>query len=91
MRLVDRPAVTSLEEGAHGDEAEGEEGQEGDPQDQEGQEALALDLLVVNGDPLQDLRLLAEPDKNLVVIMKDGRVHKDTRAGPAPVMGSVIE
>jgi len=49
------------------------------------------DLLVVDGDPLQDLSLLAAPDKNLVVIMKDGRIHKDARAGAAPVMGSVVE
>jgi imidazolonepropionase-like amidohydrolase len=49
------------------------------------------DLLVVNGDPLQDLGLLAEPDKNLVVIMKDGRILKDARAGPPPTMGSVVE
>lgn len=49
------------------------------------------DLLVVNGDPLQDLSLFAEPDKNLVVIMKDGRIHKDARAGPALTMGSVTE
>jgi imidazolonepropionase-like amidohydrolase len=38
------------------------------------------DLLLVAGDPLQDLSLLAAPDKNLVVIMKDGRIHKDARA-----------
>ena len=49
------------------------------------------DLLVVAGNPLQNLSLFTEPDKNLVVIMKDGRIHKDARAGPAPVMGSVIE
>ncbi|HSZ51858.1 MAG TPA: amidohydrolase family protein [Caulobacteraceae bacterium] len=49
------------------------------------------DLLVVAGDPLQDLSLLAQPDKNLVVIMKDGKIHKDARAGAAPVMGSVVE
>jgi imidazolonepropionase-like amidohydrolase len=49
------------------------------------------DLLVVAGDPLQDLSLLAEPDKNLIVIMKDGKIHKDARARPAPVMGSVVE
>ena len=49
------------------------------------------DLLVVAGDPLQDINLLAEPDKNLVIIMKDGNIHKDTRAGAAPTMGSVIE
>jgi imidazolonepropionase-like amidohydrolase len=49
------------------------------------------DLLVVAGDPLRDLKLFAEPDKNLVLIMKDGKIHKDARAGPAPAMGSVIE
>jgi len=37
------------------------------------------DLLVVTGDPLQDVSLLAAPDKNLVVIMKAGKIHKDTR------------
>jgi imidazolonepropionase-like amidohydrolase len=35
------------------------------------------DLLVVAGDPLQDLSLLAAPDKNLALIMKDGKVVKD--------------
>jgi imidazolonepropionase-like amidohydrolase len=38
------------------------------------------DLLVVAGDPLQDISLLAAPDKNLVVIMKNGKIHKDIRA-----------
>jgi imidazolonepropionase-like amidohydrolase len=38
------------------------------------------DLLVVAGDPLQDIGLLAAPDKNFVVIMKAGKIHKDTRA-----------
>jgi imidazolonepropionase-like amidohydrolase len=37
------------------------------------------DLLVVAGDPLQDVSLLAAPDKNLVVIMKAGKIHKDAR------------
>lgn len=37
--------------------------------------ALA-DLLLVNGDPLADIRLFAEPAKNLAVIMKDGVLHK---------------
>jgi imidazolonepropionase-like amidohydrolase len=49
------------------------------------------DLLVVAGDPLQNLALFTEPDKNLVVIVKDGKIHKDARAGPAAVMGSVVE
>ena len=38
------------------------------------------DLLVVAGDPLENISLLAEPDKNLVVIMKNGTIHKDVRA-----------
>ena len=44
--------------------------------------ALA-DLIVVDGDPLANLKLIADPDKNFVLIMKDGRVVKDTRE-PAP-------
>lgn len=42
------------------------------------------DLLVVDGDPLQDIGLLAQPDKNLVVIMKDGKVLKDSRTTARP-------
>jgi len=44
-------------------------------------EAGALaDLLLVGGDPLVDLSLLADPDRNLSVIMKDGVIHKNTLA-----------
>jgi imidazolonepropionase-like amidohydrolase len=39
--------------------------------------ALA-DLLLVDGDPLQNIDLIADPAKNLVVIMKDGRIYKNT-------------
>ena len=43
-------------------------------------EAGALaDLIVVDGDPLANLKLVADPDKNFLVIMKDGRVVKDAR------------
>lgn len=38
--------------------------------------ALA-DLLLVNGDPLQNIRLLEDPAKNLLVIMKDGKIYKN--------------
>ncbi len=42
-------------------------------------EAGALaDLILVDGDPTVDLKLVADPDKNFLVIMKDGRVVKDT-------------
>jgi imidazolonepropionase-like amidohydrolase len=35
------------------------------------------DLLLVDGDPMQDIGLLADPDKNLLVVMKDGRFFKN--------------
>lgn len=38
--------------------------------------ALA-DLLLVNGDPIADIGLLADPGKNLTVIMKDGQIVKN--------------
>lgn len=39
--------------------------------------ALA-DLLLVDGDPIADIGLIADPAKNVVVIMKDGRIYKNT-------------
>lgn len=38
--------------------------------------ALA-DLLLVDGDPLVQLELLADPGKNLLLIMKDGKIYKN--------------
>jgi imidazolonepropionase-like amidohydrolase len=44
-------------------------------------EAGALaDLVLVDGDPLANLKLIADPDKNFLVIMKDGRVVKEKLA-----------
>nr|WP_269147624.1 amidohydrolase family protein [Nocardia cyriacigeorgica] len=39
--------------------------------------ALA-DLILVDGDPLADINLIAGPAKNFHVIMKDGVIHKNT-------------
>lgn len=39
--------------------------------------ALA-DLLLVDGDPIADIKLIADPAKNFVVIMKDGKIYKNT-------------
>jgi imidazolonepropionase-like amidohydrolase len=36
------------------------------------------DLLVVDGNPLDDIRLIESPEKNLAVIMKDGVIYKNT-------------
>lgn len=42
------------------------------------EEGAFADLLVVEGNPLENLALMAEPGRNLRLIMKDGRVHKNT-------------
>jgi imidazolonepropionase-like amidohydrolase len=39
-------------------------------------DALA-DLLLVDGDPIANLDLVTHPDKNFLVIMKDGKIHKN--------------
>jgi imidazolonepropionase-like amidohydrolase len=42
-------------------------------------EAGALaDVLLVDGDPIANLDLVADPDKNFLVIMKDGKVYKNS-------------
>jgi imidazolonepropionase-like amidohydrolase len=38
--------------------------------------ALA-DLLLVEGNPLDDISLLEDPERNFAIVMKDGKVHKD--------------
>jgi len=35
------------------------------------------DILLVDGNPLENLDLVADPDKNFVVIMKDGKIYKN--------------
>ena len=35
------------------------------------------DILVVEGDPLTDLRVMLQPEKNLKLIMKDGTIFKN--------------
>ena len=35
-------------------------------------------MLVIDGNPLDDIELVARPDKNFMVIMKDGKIYKDT-------------
>jgi imidazolonepropionase-like amidohydrolase len=38
------------------------------------------DLLLLDGDPLANIRLIEDPERNLRVIMKDGRIFKNTLA-----------
>jgi imidazolonepropionase-like amidohydrolase len=36
------------------------------------------DLLLVNGDPVANIDLVADPERNFVVIMKDGKIYKNS-------------
>jgi imidazolonepropionase-like amidohydrolase len=40
-------------------------------------EGAYADLTLVNGNPLENLDLIADPGKNFVVIMKDGKIYKN--------------
>ena len=42
------------------------------------EEGALADLLLVDGDPLRNLELVADPERNFKVIMKDGSVYKNT-------------
>ena len=41
-------------------------------------EGAYADLILVNGNPLENLDLVADPGTNFVLIMKDGKIHKNT-------------
>lgn len=40
-------------------------------------EGAYADLLLVDGNPLKDIDLVANPDKNFLLIIKDGDIHKN--------------
>jgi imidazolonepropionase-like amidohydrolase len=42
------------------------------------EEGALADLLLVEGDPTANINLVADPVKNLLVIMKDGAIYKNT-------------
>jgi imidazolonepropionase-like amidohydrolase len=42
------------------------------------EEGALADLLLVDGDPIADINLIADPASNLVVIMKDGKIYKNS-------------
>jgi imidazolonepropionase-like amidohydrolase len=41
------------------------------------EEGALADLLLVDGNPLENIQLIANPSKNFVVIMKDGKLYKN--------------
>jgi imidazolonepropionase-like amidohydrolase len=42
------------------------------------EEGGLADLLLVDGNPLENIQLVADPDKNFLIIMKDGVIYKNT-------------
>jgi len=41
------------------------------------EEGALADLLLVDGNPLENLKLIADPARSLLVIMKDGKIYKN--------------
>jgi len=41
-------------------------------------EGALADLILVDGNPLQNINLIVDPDKNFVMIMKDGKIYKNS-------------
>ncbi len=42
------------------------------------EEGAFADLLLVDGDPIANIALVENPEKNFLIIMKDGKIHKNT-------------
>jgi imidazolonepropionase-like amidohydrolase len=42
------------------------------------EEGALADLLLVDGDPIANIKLIEDPVKNFVLIMKDGKIYKNT-------------
>jgi imidazolonepropionase-like amidohydrolase len=56
------------------------------------EEGALADILLIDGDPLVDIERLTKPEKNLVVIMKDGRIYKNLINGQVdPLMRKRVE
>lgn len=42
------------------------------------EEGALADLLLINGNPLEDISILTKPEEGLALIMKDGKIYKNT-------------
>ena len=50
-------------------------------------EGAYADILLVDGNPLQDVSILGDDGRNIPLVMKDGTVYKDNLPSPAPIPG----
>jgi imidazolonepropionase-like amidohydrolase len=51
------------------------------------EEGALADLLLIDGDPVANIALITDPEKNMLVIMKDGKIYKNSirnATQPAP-------
>ncbi len=42
------------------------------------EEGALVDILLIDGNPLEDISILLEPEENLALVMKDGKIYKNT-------------
>lgn len=42
------------------------------------EEGALADLLLVDGNPIEHIQLIEDPAKNFLVIMKDGKIYKNS-------------
>ncbi len=42
------------------------------------EEGAYADILIVKGNPLEDIELLGDAENNIGVIMKDGKIYKNS-------------
>jgi len=45
---------------------------------------VLTELLLVDNNPVEDISLVENPDRNVVVIMKDGQIFRNLLPQPAP-------
>ena len=48
------------------------------------EEGALADLLLIDGDPVANIKLMEDPAKNFLVIMKDGKIYKNILNGEQP-------
>jgi len=41
------------------------------------EEGALTELILVNGNPLEDIDIVANPDENFAIIMKDSKIYKN--------------
>ena len=46
------------------------------------EEGALADLLLVDGNPLENINIVADPEKNFLIIMKDGQIYKNAVQRP---------